>query len=160
MVAHRTVPSTCSSAPRLRACHTCSQCLSFIPRLQARDRTGRCCLNLSSLYFVLSANRLGPARSGKLLLSLYIVLHILPISSVILSAFNFWRNPECSNIKRTEWAIQGGLYLPSGNHSGFVYLISLQSPHLQFCFGAGFQRFSLQNCYFTTTRQPFQPLPN
>lgn len=49
---------------------------------------------------------LGPGKSGKLLLSLYIILHIFPTSSVISSAFNFWIDPEYNNINKAQQANQ------------------------------------------------------
>lgn len=109
-----------------RVWSTCSQCLSFIPRLQAIDSTGRCCLNLSSLYFMDSAMRLGTGTSGKLLLSLYMVLHIFPTSSLISSAFSCWRGPEYNSIKKAQQAhqrkgdYQGGLITAIFNHRPLI----------------------------------------
>lgn len=77
---------------------TCCQCRSFIPGLQEMLRIGMCCLNLSIFIFTFSAKRLGAGMSAKVLVNLYIVLHIFPISSAISSAFSKKRGPR---IKKT-----------------------------------------------------------
>ena len=79
---------------------TCCQCRSFIPGLQEMVRIGMCCLNLSILIFTFSAKRLGAGMSAKVLVNLYIVLHIFPISSAISSAFSKKRGPE---IEKMGW---------------------------------------------------------
>lgn len=73
---------------------TCCQCRSFTPGLQEMLRIGMCCLNLSILIFKFSAKRLGAGTSAKVLVNLYIVLHIFPICSAISSAFSNKRGPE------------------------------------------------------------------
>lgn len=85
---------------------TCCQCRSFIPGLQEMLRIGMCCLNLSIFIFTFSAKRLGAGMSAKVLVNLYIVLHIFPISSAISSAFSKKRGP---GIKKTN----GGKVRPS-----------------------------------------------
>lgn len=72
---------------------TCCQCRSFMPGLQEMLRIGMCCLNLSIFILTFSANRLGAGMSAKVLVNLYIVLHIFPISSAISSAFSKKRGP-------------------------------------------------------------------
>lgn len=78
---------------------TCCQCRSFIPGLQEMLRIGMCCLNLSIFIFTFSAKRLGAGKSVKVLVSLYIVLHMFPISSAISSAFSKKRGPEMKKIE-------------------------------------------------------------
>lgn len=69
-----------------------------------------------------SAMRLGTGTSGKLLQSLYMVLHIFPISSVTSSAFNCRRGPEYSSIKKSiagtsaQGDSQGGLITAIFHH--------------------------------------------
>lgn len=77
---------------------TCCQCRSFIPGLQEMLRIGMCCLNFSILTFTFSANRLGAGTSARVLVNLYIVLHMFPISSAISSAFSKKRGPEIENM--------------------------------------------------------------
>lgn len=79
---------------------TCCQCRSFIPGLHEMVRIGMCCLNLSILIFTFSAKRLGAGMSAKVLVNLYIVLHIFPISSAISSAFSKKRGPK---IEKMGW---------------------------------------------------------
>jgi hypothetical protein len=57
-------------------------------------RRGRFCLNLSIFNLTFSAKRLGAGTSAKVLVNLYVVLHIFPISSAISSAFSKNRGPE------------------------------------------------------------------
>lgn len=86
---------------------TCCQCRSFIPGLQEMLRIGMCCLNLSILIFTFSAKRLGAGTSARVLVNLYIVLHIFPTSSAISSAFSRKRGPE------TEKTGEGKIRSPS-----------------------------------------------
>lgn len=64
-----------------------------MPGLQEMLRTGMCCLNFSIFNLTFSAKRRGAGTSNKVLVNLYVVLHMFPISSAISSAFNKKRGP-------------------------------------------------------------------
>ena len=80
---------------------TLFQCLSLIPGLQNVWSSGRCCLNLSSFDFVISAERFGFGLSAKVLESLCIVRHMLPNSSSTTSASSSMNGP--GKIKEREF---------------------------------------------------------
>ena len=54
---------------------------------------GRFTLNASSFFLMLSAERRGPGRSPKVLVSLCMVRHMLPTSSSTCSASSFRKGP-------------------------------------------------------------------
>ena len=72
---------------------TFSQCLSLMPGLQMVWMMGRFTLNASSFFLMLSAERRGPGRSPKVLVSLCMVRHMAPTSSSTCSASNFRKGP-------------------------------------------------------------------